>query len=112
MLDENLLNQYHEILGNEGLHEIYTNFSQHIDGYFTELQQCVQAHNEQATRDQAHKIKGACRSIGLRKLAEQMGHIEKEAWHWNEVDALLAQWQTELPLHQHELRHWLHARRI
>lgn len=112
MLDEKLLDQYYELLGKEGVHEMYDIFSDNIGGYVKRLQELVAQRDEKETRSQAHKVKGACRSVGLRQLASQMERVERDEWHWQDVDKLMAQWTQELPLHQHELRHWLHARGV
>lgn len=112
MLDEKLLEQYYELLGVEGVREMHEIFSDNIGGYTEYLQQLVEQRNEAETRRQAHKVKGACRSVGLQQLARGMEHLEREPWHWQEADELLAQWCVELPLHQHQLKRWLHARGI
>lgn len=112
MLDEKLLEQYHELLGNEGVHEMYDTFSDNIAGYLDHLQHLVKKRDEIETRRQAHKVKGACRAVGLRQLASQMERLEREDWHWDDADDLLEQWAIELPLHRHQLRRWLHARGI
>jgi two-component system aerobic respiration control sensor histidine kinase ArcB len=112
MLDEKLLEQYYDLLGKEGVHEMYDIFADNIGGYLKRLKELVQERDEAETRRQAHKVKGACRSVGLSQLASQMERLEREEWHWQDADELMAQWSLELPLHQHELRHWLHARGI
>jgi len=112
MLDENLLEQYYELLGKDGLHEMYDIFSDNIGGYLKHLQELVQQRNETETRRQAHKVKGACRSVGLRQLASEMERLERAEWHWQDADKLMVQWTQDLPLHQHQLRSWLHARGI
>ncbi|MDX1525693.1 MAG: Hpt domain-containing protein [Pseudidiomarina maritima] len=112
MLDEKLLTQYHELLGNEGVQEMYEAFASNIGGYVDYLTRLIKARDEEQTRSQAHKVKGACRTLGLRQLAANMEWLEREEWHWDQVDDMLAQWVLELPLHQHQLRHWLKARGI
>ncbi|WP_417665768.1 Hpt domain-containing protein [Pseudidiomarina sp.] len=112
MLDEKLLDQYYELLGSDGVREMYDTFNDNISGYLDHLKHLVGKRDEGDTRRQAHKVKGACRSVGLAQLASQMERLEREEWHWQDADDLLEQWVIELPLHQHQLRRWLHARGI
>lgn len=112
MLDEKLLEQYYELIGKEGVQEMYQTFADNIGGYLEQLQRLIKQRDEAETRRQAHKLKGACRSVGLRQLASQMELLEREQWRWQQADDIIAQWATELPMHQGELRSWLHVRGI
>ncbi|WP_417656411.1 Hpt domain-containing protein [Pseudidiomarina aestuarii] len=112
MLDERLLEQYAELLGNEGLLEMYETFSDNIRGYVDTLNWLLAQRDEVETRRQAHKLKGACRSVGLRQLARTMESVEREAWTWEQVEPQIKEWVAELPIHQAQLRRWLSARGI
>ncbi len=112
MLDEQLLEQFLELLGPTGVEEMYATFADNIGGYIDHLQNVVAKRNEEDTRRQAHQIKGACRSVGLSQLAKPMEHVECDAWQWDEIDDLLEQWVLEVPLHQHQLKRWLKIRAV
>ena len=107
MIDQQLLEQYTELMGSQGVCEMYETFADNIGGYLNHLQWLVKERKEQEFRQQSHKVKGACRSIGLPELAKQMERFEKAEWQWQQVDEELAQWQKQLPLHQKELERWL-----
>lgn len=112
MLDKDLLEQYADLMGNEGVHEMYETFADNIGGYLNHLQWLVKERDETAVRNQAHRMKGACRSIGLTELAKVMEKLERDPWKWKEAEKTLAQWEQELPTHQHQIEAWLKARRI
>lgn len=112
MLDETLLEQFLELLGPPGVQEMYATFDDNISGYIDHMQDVVVKRNEEETRRQAHRIKGACRSVGLSQLALAMEHLERGAWEWDEVDDVLEQWVLEVPLHQHQLKRWLKIRAV
>ncbi|WP_411359148.1 Hpt domain-containing protein [Pseudidiomarina salilacus] len=109
MIDKHLLEQYAELMGTDGVREMYDTFADNIGGYLNHLQWLVKERKEDEFRQQSHKVKGACRSIGLKGLAEQMERFEKADWQWSQVDEEFAQWQNELPLHQKEVERWLQS---
>ncbi|CAB0151094.1 Aerobic respiration control sensor protein ArcB [Pseudidiomarina piscicola] len=112
MLDKQLLEQYAELMGDDGVQDMYAAFADNIGGYLNHLQWLVKQRQEQELRNQAHKIKGACRSVGLRQLAQTMEKLERAEWQWQDVEHELAKWEAELPIHQHQIEAWLKARRI
>lgn len=112
MLDKELLEQYADLMGDDGVHEMYATFADNIGGYLDHLQWLVKERKEQEARSQAHRVKGACRSMGLTELAKVMEKLEREAWSWDEAEAELAQWAKDLPAHQHQIEAWLNARRV
>lgn len=112
MLDKELLEQYAELMGDDGVQEMSSTFADNIGGYLDHMQWLLKQRNEKEFRNQAHRIKGACRSVGLRQLADTMERFERESWQWQEVEEELAQWTAELPMHQHQIDAWLSARRI
>ncbi|RUO62534.1 Hpt domain-containing protein [Pseudidiomarina insulisalsae] len=112
MLDKDLLEQYADLMGDDGVQDMYATFADNIGGYLNHLQWLVKARNEAEFRNQAHRVKGACRSMGLTELATTMEYFERGQWQWEEVEKELAQWESDLPLHQHQIEAWLNARRI
>ncbi|MDN7136894.1 Hpt domain-containing protein [Pseudidiomarina sp. 1ASP75-14] len=112
MLDKKLLEQYAELMGDDGVQDMYSTFSDNIGGYLNHMQWLLQKRDEKEFRNQAHRIKGACRSVGLRQLANIMERFEREHWEWQQAEEELAQWTAELPMHQHQIEAWLSARRI
>ncbi len=112
MLDKDLLGQYADLMGDDGVYEMYETFADNIGGYLNHLQWLVKERKEADVRSQAHRVKGACRSMGLMELAKTMEWLEREDWQWTEVDEALMQWAKDLPAHQHQIEAWLSARRV
>ncbi|MDX1705295.1 Hpt domain-containing protein [Pseudidiomarina sp.] len=112
MLNEKLLEQYAELMGYEGMSEMYEAFAENIGGYLALLRRLFDERDYTESKRQAHKMKGACRSVGLKQLASRMEYLERESWNWDEASQMIEQWATELPLHQLHLKRWLNARRI
>ncbi len=110
MIDERLLTQYADLMGSAGVADILTTFDDNVAGYLDHIGWLVKQRDENAVRRQAHKLKGACRSVGLLQLGSLMEHIERQPWHWSELEQLLQQWAVELPKHQQQLRQWLLTR--
>ncbi len=95
-IDTTLLEQYVSMLGPNGLRESMTTFNELMPSYIAELETLVAVKDSSSTRRQAHKMKGACRSLGFVRLAKAMEYIEKDAWHWQGVETLLASWPSEM----------------
>lgn len=112
MIDEKLLQQYYDLLGAEGVGEMYETFADNIGGYLELMQHLVAQRDETETRRQAHKLKGACRSVGLHELASEMELIERQPWQWEELEKRLDAWAKQQPQHQAELKRWLVARGV
>lgn len=112
MIDERLLTQYADLMGSAGVADMLTTFDENVGGYLDHIQWLVKQRDEAGIRSQAHKLKGACRSVGLRELSNVMERIERDSWNWQELELLLAQWKQELPMHQQQLQRWLNARRV
>ncbi|MGQ4276575.1 Hpt domain-containing protein [Pseudidiomarina sp. E22-M8] len=112
MLDKELLEQYAELMGNDGVQDMYATFADNIGGYLNHLEWLLKQREEKEFRNQAHRIKGACRSVGLRQLAERMERLERDPWQWEEAVDEVVQWKAERPMHQHQIEAWLNARRI
>lgn len=107
ILDVQLLNQYRESLGDEGLQATLTTFDQIIQSYANLLHQAAKEKNEQDLRSQAHKVKGACNSVGLIKLAAMMEQLEKDDWDWPQAERLLVEWADSVIPHRQQLQQWI-----
>lgn len=112
MLNKKLLEEYAELMGADGVQEMYATFADNINGYLNHLEWLVKERKEQEVRNQAHRIKGACRSVGLQQLAEGMERLERDPWQWEQALEEVVRWKAELPMHQHQIEAWLNARRI
>lgn len=106
-LDTALLGQYLSLLGPAGLRDSVSMFSQVGPEYLQELAAVVQARDESATRRQAHKLKGGCRSLGLQLLAGEFAWLEQDEWGWSEVEARQAAWSGLLEQDLALLHAWL-----
>jgi HPt (histidine-containing phosphotransfer) domain-containing protein len=112
MIDERLLTQYAELMGTAGVADMLTTFDDNVGGYVDHIQWLIKQRDEAGMRSQAHKLKGACRSVGLTELARSMERLERDSWDWQTLEQLLAQWVQQLPMHQQQLKRWLNARRV
>ena len=110
MIDDALLSQYADVLGNDGVRDMLAMFNTTVVTYLAELQTCVKQQNEAELRQQAHRLKGALRSVGMQSLSARMAYCEKEAWTWPQVENEVAQLAAELPLHQQTIEDWLRRR--
>lgn len=108
-IDTTLLEQYVSMLGPNGLRESMTTFNELMPSYLDELEIMVAAKDSSSTRRQAHKMKGACRSLGFVRLAQAMEYIEKDAWHWQGVESLLVSWPEEMNQDTKVAMEWLNA---
>jgi HPt (histidine-containing phosphotransfer) domain-containing protein len=107
VLDRQLLEQYHDSLGTEGLNATLTTFDQIIQSYANLLHQAAKDNNEEQLRSQAHKVKGACNSVGLVQLAKLMEQLEKESWEWPQAERLLIEWADSVIPHRQQLQQWV-----
>jgi len=106
-LDTQLLQQYVDMLGMEGIEESIRSFHSVMPEYIEELETYAVAKDSGGLRKQAHKIKGACRSLGFKRLALQMEYLEKEAWGWAEVSQNLKAWDQQYQNDTNALALWL-----
>ncbi len=107
VLDTELLNQYRESLGDDGLKATLATFDQIIQSYANLLHQAATQKNEEQLRSQAHKVKGACNSVGLLQLAKLMERLEKDAWEWPQAERLLIEWADSVIPHRQQLNQWV-----
>lgn len=94
-IDWELIGQYRSLLGATGLADSIAMLQRVMPEYIDELQAQVASQNEKATRAQAHKMKGGCRSLGLIRVGLVMEWLEKESWQWPEVEETLATWSAQ-----------------
>lgn len=111
VLDTTLLQQYMELLGASGLAASMATFKELIPDYFEALLNFIEQRDEKATRSQAHKIKGSCRSLGFSRLGEPMRFIEQEAWEWNELEAKLGGWSGNFESDYAQAIDWLNQQK-
>lgn len=95
-IDTKLFEQYIELLGVEGLSASIRSFQELMPVYADELQDLIHQRESSLTRQQAHKMKGACRSLGFVRLAKRMEYIEKEAWNWEELEGTMTPWLEDM----------------
>lgn len=108
-IDQELLKQYQELLGSSGLKESLETLKSLMPTYYDELCQYYQAEDESAFRRQAHKMKGACRSLGFARLGEAMAFLEKETWQWQQAAEVMSLWSNWLVDDLAEVEYWLEA---
>lgn len=107
VLDKDLLRQYYDSLGKDGLEATLATFDKIIQSYASILHQAAKNKDEVQLRNQAHKVKGACNSVGLTQLAALMERLEKESWQWPQAEQLLVEWADSVIPHRQQLQEWL-----
>lgn len=108
-LDMELLNQYIELVGPKMIADNLVIFETMMPGYLALLDSNMTARDQKGITEEAHKIKGAAGSVGLRhlqQLAQQIQSPDLPAW-WNNVqewvDELKLEWKNDIEI----LRNWL-----
>lgn len=107
VIDTELLQQYVDTLGIEGVKATLKTFDGIIQSYAKLLHQAAKNRNEDELRKQAHKVKGACSSVGLTALSKMMERVEKEDWDWPVVERLLIEWADAVVPHRQQIEAWL-----
>ncbi|RUO66004.1 Hpt domain-containing protein [Pseudidiomarina planktonica] len=106
-LDEVLLGQYADALGLDGLQHTVNIFIQIMPSYMEELTEAADNKDTAAVRSQAHKMKSACRSVGLAGLARKLEYLEKESWQPSDLPALLKDFDSAYEKATPVLQEWL-----
>lgn len=111
ILDTEMLQQYIELVGPQLIHDSLQVFENMLPGYLAILDSNMVAKDQKGIVDEAHKIKGAAGSVGLKHLqqiAQQIQSPELPAW-WDNVDEwvdeLKQDWKTDIET----LRSWVAA---
>ncbi|AWK14830.1 aerobic respiration two-component sensor histidine kinase ArcB [Candidatus Fukatsuia symbiotica] len=109
LLDIEILEQYLELVGSQLIHQSLLLFEKMMPDYLAVLDSNMTARDQNGIAQQAHKIKGAAGSVGLRhlqQLAQQIQTPSLPAW-WDNVqdwiDELKLEWRNDVQI----LREWL-----
>lgn len=109
LLDTDMLQQYMELVGPQLIHQSLAMFEQMMPGYLAVLDSNMTARDQKGITEEAHKIKGAAGSVGLRhlqQLAQQIQTPTLPAW-WDNVqewiDELKHEWRNDVEA----LRSWV-----
>lgn len=106
-IDYTLLNQYRDMLGTDGISQSLQTLETLIPSYLSELAALGEAEDEPAFRRQAHKVKGACRSLGFARLGDAMQYLEREHWTWADANAVQTECHAWLKADLDEVKRWL-----
>ncbi|MDC9595800.1 aerobic respiration two-component sensor histidine kinase ArcB [Xenorhabdus anantnagensis] len=108
-LDIEMLNQYIELVGPKMIIDNLSIFETMMPSYISLLDSNMTARDQKGITEEAHKIKGAAGSVGLRhlqQLAQQIQSPDLPAW-WDNVqewvDELKLEWKQDIET----LRNWL-----
>ncbi|MBD1226793.1 aerobic respiration two-component sensor histidine kinase ArcB [Xenorhabdus griffiniae] len=108
-LDTEMLNQYIELVGPKMITDNLVIFETMMPNYLALLDSNMTAKDQKGITEEAHKIKGAAGSVGLRhlqQLAQQIQSPDLPAW-WDNVqewvDELKLEWKQDIEI----LRNWL-----
>ncbi|SFN52114.1 aerobic respiration two-component sensor histidine kinase ArcB [Xenorhabdus japonica] len=108
-LDIEMLNQYIELVGPKMIIDNLSIFETMMPSYISLLDSNMTARDQKGITEEAHKIKGAAGSVGLRhlqQLAQQIQSPDLPAW-WDNVqewvDELKSEWKQDIEI----LRNWL-----
>ncbi|MDR0218390.1 MAG: aerobic respiration two-component sensor histidine kinase ArcB [Enterobacteriaceae bacterium] len=109
LLDTEMLTQYIDLVGPEMIASNLTIFENMMPSYLALLDSNMTARDQKGITEEAHKIKGAAGSVGLRhlqQLAQQIQSPDLPAW-WDNVqewvDELNLEWKKDTEI----LRNWL-----
>lgn len=109
ILDLTMLEQYMELVGPQLILDGLTMYEQVMPGYLAVLESNMTAKDEKGITEEAHKIKGASGSVGLKhiqQLARQIQTPTLPAW-WDNVeewiDELKMEWRNDVAV----LREWI-----
>ena len=109
LLDTAMLEQYMELVGPQLIHQSLAMFEQVMPGYLALLDSNMTAKDQKGITEEAHKIKGAAGSVGLKhlqQLAQQIQTPTLPAW-WDNVqdwiDELKLEWRNDVAM----LRAWV-----
>ncbi len=109
LLDTEMLEQYLELVGPQLIHQSLALFEQMMPSYLAVLDSNMTARDQKGITEEAHKIKGAAGSVGLRhlqQLAQQIQTPTLPAWADNVqewVDEMKAEWRNDIEV----LRAWV-----
>ncbi|WP_422641359.1 aerobic respiration two-component sensor histidine kinase ArcB [Xenorhabdus beddingii] len=108
-LDTEMLNQYIELVGPKMVADNLTIFETMMPGYLALLDSNMTARDQKGITEEAHKIKGAAGSVGLRhlqQLAQQIQSPDLPAW-WDNVQEWVDELKLEWKNDTETLRNWL-----
>ncbi|OZS74867.1 aerobic respiration two-component sensor histidine kinase ArcB [Providencia rettgeri] len=111
-LDCDMLEQYIELVGPKLIYDGLDVFEKMLPGYLAILDSNMVAKDQKGIVEEAHKIKGAAGSVGLKnlqKIAQQIQSPDLPAW-WDNVqewvDELKQDWKADIET----LRNWVDER--
>ncbi|EJD6508097.1 aerobic respiration two-component sensor histidine kinase ArcB [Providencia rettgeri] len=112
ILDCDMLEQYIELVGPKLIYDGLDVFEKMLPGYLAILDSNMVAKDQKGIVEEAHKIKGAAGSVGLKnlqKIAQQIQSPDLPAW-WDNVqewvDELKQDWKADIET----LRNWVDER--
>ncbi|MDR9828378.1 aerobic respiration two-component sensor histidine kinase ArcB [Vibrio sp. FNV 38] len=109
MLDLEMLNSYIDIVGTKPVADSINMFEEAMPEYIKILDSNMTARDNKGIVSEAHKIKGAAGSIGLKyiqSVAQKAQSPDMPAWSQN-IDDWVAEIKTEYPTNIAILRQWL-----
>ncbi|WP_340609646.1 aerobic respiration two-component sensor histidine kinase ArcB [Xenorhabdus bharatensis] len=109
LLDTEMLNQYIDLVGPKMVIDNLTIFEDMMPGYLALLDSNMTARDQKGIVEEAHKIKGAAGSVGLRhlqQLAQQIQSPDLPAW-WDNVQEWVDELNQEWKNDTETLRNWL-----
>lgn len=109
VFDYDMLNSYIEILGEKSVLDNVVLFEQVMPSYLHDLDIAMAKQNKEDVANEAHKIKGAASSIGLRRIqeiAQKAQSSEREDWSQN-IISWVKQLKEQYVLDIEKLKQWL-----
>ena len=109
LLDLEMLNSYIEIVGVQPVQDSIDMFEEMMPGYLEVLESNRTAKDQKGITSEAHKIKGAAGSIGLKRIqtiAQKAQSPDLPAW-WENIDDWVDEIKNEYQSDIKVLRSWL-----
>ncbi|MDH5700159.1 MAG: response regulator, partial [Nitrospirota bacterium] len=106
-LDSERLAEWQALGGNEFVCKILTNFIREVAECVSDVQEAVASENREALTQAAHGLKGICRNVGVKKLAELAFAMEQQGGQdsFDTVRLKLSSLEQELTRVQQALEH-------
>ncbi|MGF1775397.1 aerobic respiration two-component sensor histidine kinase ArcB [Vibrio nomapromontoriensis] len=112
LLDIGMLDSYVDIVGTKPVLDSITMFEDMMPGYMEILQSNMTARDQPGITSEAHKIKGAAGSIGLKRIqsvAQQAQSPDLPAW-WENIEDWIEEIENEYRNDIQVLKSWLESK--
>lgn len=87
LLDQSIIDVHRQMLGNEKLSALMQGFGKVVDDLWPALQQSIQDNDRYDISQQAHKLAGACDTLGFSRASQDLRKVEQMAESGSDIPA-------------------------